>query len=73
MKEFFTDVQGRNWVSEETYDAIVAEVREWAAYCRSCPPGPNIADTMLKFIGDPPHDYSQSDTTKEGPGAGSAA
>ena len=39
---------------------LVAEVREWAAYCRSCQPGPNIADTMLKFIGDPPHDY-QSD------------
>lgn len=37
---------------------IIAEVREWAAYCRAVQPGPNLADTMLAFIGDPPHDYA---------------
>lgn len=45
------------------YDELVAEVREWAAYCRSCQPGPNIADTMLEFIGDAPHDYTSDATT----------
>lgn len=44
---------------------VVEQVREWAAYCRSCQPGPNIADQMLKAIGDPPHDYSQSETGAE--------
>lgn len=50
-----TDVH-RAWATErrEWHSAV----REWAAYCRAVQPGPNIADTMLKFIGDPPHDYA---------------
>lgn len=34
------------------------EIREWAAYCRAVQPGPNLADRMLAYIGDPPHDYT---------------
>ena len=34
------------------------EIRKWAEYCRAVQPGPNLADTMLAYIGDPPHDYA---------------
>ena len=39
-------------------DDFKREVRGWAAYCRAVQPGPNLADTMLAYIGDPPHDYT---------------
>jgi hypothetical protein len=42
------------------------EVREWAAYCRAVQPGPNLADKMLAYIGDPPHDYTSDTEVKHG-------
>jgi hypothetical protein len=35
MKEFFTDAQGRNWVSQETYDKLEAELEAERAVHRA--------------------------------------